>query len=118
MSLTEQIYAQALSLAGEGLDTEQKNLLHALCAAEDAAMEAGGNEKWNSPEGRRARILAGGLYAMADFMETDEARSVQRFTAGTVTVQRAEGTGGAGLRQQADRILTPFRGDRFAFRGV
>ena len=117
MSLTEQIYAQALGLAGE-TDERQRRLLHILCAGAEAALAAGLRQE-DSAQCRETLVTAGSLYALAAYLETDEGHTAQRFTAGDVTVERGSGAEGAkALREQAERMLLPYRAGKFAFRRV
>ena len=117
MNLTEQIYAQVLTLAGE-TDGQQRSLLHVLSAGAASALASGLRQE-PAEQSREILVTAGSLYALAAFLETDESRTVERFTAGDVTVRRQAGAGGARvLREQADRMMAPWRADRFAFRRV
>ena len=116
MTLEDQIYAQALMMAGS-LDREQDALLRVLCKASKNTLE-GRLRSGITPEDCRADfIAAGSLYALAALSEAD--KTPERFTAGELTVQRAGGGTAAGcLRRQAELMMAPYVRDGFAFLGV
>lgn len=116
MSLTEQIYAQALLMAGK-LSREQDELLRMLCRVAKTNLE-GRLRSGLTPEDLRADfIAAGSLLALAALSESDD--SPERFTAGELTVQRSEPSAAAKcLRGQAELLMMPYVRDSFAFLGV
>ena len=117
MMLTEEICARALTLAGD-CETTQRQQLRILSAGAAAALTAGFRQE-DSDTYREAAATAGSLYVMADFLEMTRTESVSRFTAGDVTVQNENApVAPDALRQRADRIMEPYRADRFSFRGV
>ena len=118
MILTERIYAQALTLAGE-LDGRQSALLRVLCQAAKASL-AGRLRSGLTPEDCMADfVTAAGLMALAALSETGDTGEVERFTAGDVTIQRKSGCAAANcLRNQAWVMMAPYLKDRFAFQGV
>ena len=116
MTLTDQIYAQALMLSGE-LSPQEDVLLRALCRASKATLAArlrGGI----TPEDCRADfITAGSLLALAAMAESDG--SPERFTAGDLTVQRGRTDSASKcLRRQAELLMMPYVRDCFTFLGV
>ena len=116
MSLTDQIYAQALVMVGR-LAPEQDALLRVLCRVAKNTL-AGRLRSGITPEDCRADfIAAGSLYALAALSESDG--SPQRFTAGELTIQKGSPNAAARcLRGQAELILMPYVRDCFAFLGV
>ena len=116
MTVTDQIYAQALVMVGQ-LSEEQDALLRVLCRAARSTL-AGRLRSGITPEDCRADfIAAGSLYALAALSESDG--SPQRFTAGELTVQRSSDNAAARcLRGQAELILMPYVRDCFTFLGV
>ena len=116
MSLTEQIYAQALLMAGK-LSQEQDELLRMLCRVAKTNLE-GRLRSGLTPEDLRADfIAAGSLLALAALSESDD--SPERFTAGELTVQRGSPSAAAEcLRGQAELLMMPYVRDSFAFLGV
>ena len=116
MSLTEQIYAQALVMAGK-LSQEQDALLRMLCRVARTSLE-GRLRSGLTPEDLRADfVAAGSLLALAALSESDSCP--ERFTAGELTVQRGSSSAAARcLRSQAELILVPYVRDSFTFLGV
>ena len=116
MTITDQIYAQALVMVGQ-LPPEQDALLQVLCRAAKSTL-AGRLRSGIAPEDCQADfIAAGSLYAVAALSESDG--SPERFTAGELTVQKGSRCAAARcLRSQAELILMPYVRDCFAFLGV
>ena len=116
MTITDQIYAQALVMVGQ-LSEEQDALLRVLCRAAKSTL-AGRLRSGITPEDCRADfIAAGSLFALAALSESDG--SPERFTAGELTVQRSSDNAAARcLRGQAELILMPYVRDCFTFLGV
>ena len=116
MTITDQIYAQALVMVGQ-LSAEQDALLRVLCRVAKNTL-AGRLRSGIAPEDCRADfIAAGSLFALAALSEGDG--SPERFTAGELTVQRGSGSAAARcLRNQAELLMMPYVRDCFAFLGV
>ena len=116
MTLEEQIYAQALLMAGR-LSQEQDALLRMLCRVAKNNLE-GRLRSGLTPEDLRADfVAAGSLVALAALSESDS--GPERFTAGELTVQRGSSSAAAKcLRGQAELLLMPYVRDSFAFLGV
>ena len=116
MTLEEQIYAQALLMAGR-LSEEQDALLRMLCRVAKNNLE-GRLRSGLTPEDLRADfVAAGSLVALAALSESDS--GPERFTAGELTVQRGSSSAAAKcLRGQAELLLMPYVRDSFAFLGV
>ena len=116
MSLTEQIYAQALLMAGK-LSQEQDELLRMLCRVAKTNLEGRLRSGLTAEDLRADFIAAGSLLALAALSESDG--SPERFTAGELTVQRGEPSAAAKcLRGQAELLMMPYVRDSFAFLGV
>ena len=116
MTITDQIYAQALVMVGR-LSPEQDALLQVLCRVAKNTL-AGRLRSGITPEDCRADfIAAGSLYALAALSESDG--SPERFPAGDLTVQRGTSSAAARcLRGQAELLMMPYVRDCFAFLGV
>lgn len=116
MTLADQIYAQALLMAGS-LSQSQDALLRILCRVAKNNLE-GRLRSGLTPEDCRADfIAAGSLCALAALSEADD--SPERFTAGELTVQKGDICAAARcLRRQAELIMAPYVRDCFAFLGV
>lgn len=118
MNLTEEIYNRASALLGE-LDPKQRMLLHTLSTAANASVTAEVRQDPDVLPCREVLGIAGSLYAAAAYLELDETKNVEQFTVGDVTLHRTNTASGATmLRQQADRMLEPYRSDHFSFRRV
>ncbi len=117
MTLTVQIFDQALAMSGN-ISVQQRQLLHALSTAAESALTVGIRQE-QSEAFRETMVTAGALYALAAFLEADEEHALQSFSAGDLTIHCRNGSEGADtLREQARRMLDPYRIDRFAFRRV
>lgn len=116
MTLTDQIYAQALMLSGD-LTPQQDALLQVLCRASKATLAARLRSGVTPEDCRADFVTAGSLLALAALSEGDG--SPERFTAGDLTVQRGSADSAAKcLRRQAELLLMPYVRDCFAFLGV
>lgn len=118
MTLTEQVYAQALLLAGD-LEPRQEELLKLLCGSVVSSLTARLREGLRAEDCLADFVASASLYALAAMSgQTDMAR-LERITAGDVTLHRS-GTDAAAncLRYQAELMITPYLKDRFSFRGV
>ena len=118
MTLTEQIYAQALLLAGE-LEEKQTQLLKVLCQGAHNAL-AGRLREGLAPEDCKADfVAAASLFALAALNEAGQAGTLEEFRAGDLTVKRSGmDTSSRCLQRQAELIIQPFLKDGFVFLGV
>lgn len=118
MTLTEQVYAQALLLSG-GLEEQQDAMLQLLCrgAANSLALRL---REGLAPEDCMADfVAAASLYALAALSGSDEMDKLEQITVGDLTMKRTGADAAANcLRYQADLIIAPYLKDRFSFRGV
>ena len=118
MSLSQQVYAQAVILAGD-LTDRQRRVLEALCTAGTAALTARLRDGLTAADCRADFIAAASLMALAALDGMDEDRQVEQITAGDLTIRK---TGRAAavncLRTQAELMMAPYLKDRFSFRGV
>ena len=116
MSLEEQIYAQALVMAGT-LSAEQDNLLRVLCRAAKATLAGRLRENLTPEDFSSDFVTAASLYALAALSESDT--GPEQFTAGDLTVRKGDrNTAARCLRGQAELLLVPYVRDAFAFLGV
>ena len=118
MTLTEQVYANAVLLSGVDAD-EQALLLEVLCqsAVSDLTQQLADGV---TPDTCKADfIAAASLYALAALQEADPMVRVQEVKIGDVTLkQSGTTTASASLRRQAEVMMSPFTKDRFSFRSV
>ncbi len=118
MTLAEQVYAQAVLMAGS-LEAKEDTLLQVLsksaCAALTARLRSG-----ITPEDCKADfIAAASLFALAAMTEVMDGAGVESFTAGDLTVRRSGGGAAAScLRYQANLMIMPYTADDFSFMGV
>ena len=118
MILTNQIYAQAMMLAGQ-MDSRQEAMLRTLCAAAASALAARLRDGIKPEDCKADFIAAASLYALAALSETGEEAQVGSFTAGDVTIQRDSSSAAANcLRAQARLMICPYLKDGFSFVGV
>lgn len=117
--MTEQVYAQALVMAGE-LDARQSNLLRVLCGACTSSLAARLKTGLNIEDCKKEFITAASMYALAALGDSED--GLLEFKAGDLTVKQkdSEGSGSIAkrLQQQADLLIGPFLMDRFLFAGV
>lgn len=118
MNLSEQIFAQAMLLAGS-IDNRQEALLRLLCGGAASGLTARLRDGITPQDCKADFIAAASLYALAALSETDEMAQVESFTAGDVTVRKGNSSAASQcLRYQADLIISPYTKDSFSFRGV
>ena len=118
MMLQQQVFAQAVLLAGE-LGDQETDLLQALCAAAAATL-ASRLKKGITPEDCKADfIAAASLFALSALESAAAGGSVEEFRAGDLTVKRSGASAASNcLRNQAELVILPYLEDRFAFLGV
>jgi len=120
MMLSQQVFAQALLLAGE-LDEKQSQLLQVLCSAAASSLAARLREGITPEDCKADFIAAASLYALAALGDADEQIRVEEFKAGDLTVrQGGEHRDAASrcLQRQAEMMILPYLKDRFSFLGV
>ena len=120
MSLSEQVYAQALLLAGQ-LDERQSQLLQLLCTAATSSLESRLRDGITAEDCKADFIAAASLYALASLNGVEETVQVEEFQAGDLTVRQSkEGRDAASNcpQRQADMMILPYLKDRFSFLGV
>ena len=118
MSLKQQVYTQAILLAGE-LTEHQMAVLEALCTAGTAALTAKLREGLTPADCRADFVAAASLMALAALDELDEDRNVEQITAGDLIIRKGSRAAAANcLRTQAELMMAPYMRDGFLFRGV
>ena len=120
MTVSEQVYAQALLLAGE-LDERQNRLLHLLCKGAAASLETRLRDGITAEDCKADFVAAASLYALASLGSVEETVNVEEFKAGDLTVrQSSQGRDAASncLRRQAEMLILPYLKDRFSILGV
>ena len=118
MTLTDQVFAQALLLSG-GLDARQEALLKLLCRGATNSLENRLREGLTPEDCKADFVAAASLYALAalsGFKETDQ---LEQITVGDLTMKRYDPNAAANcLRYQAELMIGPYLKDRFSFKGV
>ena len=120
MTVSEQVYAQALLLAGD-LDARQSQLLQVLCTAAAASLESRLRDGITPEDCKADFIAAASLYALASLNGGEETVQVEEFRAGDLTVRQSKSGRDAAsncLQRQADMMILPYLKDRFSFLGV
>lgn len=118
MTLTEQVYAQAILLA-RSLTDGQSRILYLLSQAAVNSLTMKLRDGLTPEDCKADFVAAASLYALASLSEVDDESRVESFTAGDLTIRR-DGADAASscLRYQAQLLITPYLKDRFAFLGV
>ena len=118
MTLAEQVFAQALTLAGE-LDERQSGLLRVLSGSVCAGLKARLRKGLTAEDCLADFVSAASLMALAALSEAGEPETVESFTAGEVSVRKSRSSAAANcLRYQAQVMMMPYVRDPFAFMGV
>ena len=106
MSLSEQVYAQALLLAGN-LDERQSQLLQVLCTAATTSLEARLRDGIMPEDCKADFVAAASLYALASLGDIEETVNVEEFQAGDLTIRQSKSGRDAAsncLQRQADMM--------------
>lgn len=119
MTLKDQVFAQAVLLAGD-LDARQTELLNALCTASTASLTARLKEGLSPEDCRAEFVAAASLFALSALNEADSTAQVEEFKAGDLTVKQGSRKDAASrcLQDQAEQMMRPFLKDTFSFLGV
>ena len=113
MTLTEQVYAQAVLMSGVDA-AQQEVLLEVLCQSAVAGLIRQLRDGI-TPEDCKADSL----YALAALSEADELMRVEQIQIGDMTIRRGGNTAASAcLRYQAELMMAPYLKDRFCFRSV
>ena len=120
MMLRDQVYAQALLLAGD-LEQRQSQLLQVLCNAATSSLASRLREGITPEDCKADFIAAASLYAISALRDAEETVSVEEFRAGDLTVRKGGAVRDAAsqcLQRQAEMMILPYLKDRFSFMGV
>ena len=118
MTLTEQVYAQAVLLAGD-LENREDQLLRVLCAGAVSSLTARLREGIRPEDCRADFVAAASLFALSALSMADEESAVEMFQAGDLSVRRRSRDAASNcLRNQAELMIAPYLKDRFSFMGV
>lgn len=118
MTLSEQIYAQALVLTQDSQHADLP-LLEVLCRCAENSLRQNLREGLTPEDCKADFIAAASLYALAALSEMDEISQLQEIKAGDLTMRRGSTDSAACcLRYQAEIMIKPYLKDRFSFAGV
>ena len=118
MMLQQQVFAQAMLLAGD-MEGKQADLLNMLCTAATASLGARLREGLTPEDCKVEFIAAASLLALAGLNETYATGKTEEFKAGDLTVKRSSKDPAYNcLYRQAEMLIQPYLQDTFAFRGV
>lgn len=118
MSLTEQIFAQALVLIQDSTEVNQ-SLLEVFCRGAENALRQKLREELSPDDCKADFVAAASLLALAALSETDEEAQLEQIVVTDLTLRRRSTDSAACcLRYQAEVIMAPYMKDSFAFLGV
>ena len=118
MTLSEQIYAQALVLIQDSEDAKLP-MLEVLCRCAEASLRQNLRDGMTPEDCKADFIAAASLYALAAMSEMDDLTQMQEIKAGDLTLRRGSTDSAACcLRYQAEIMMKPYMKDRFSFVGV
>lgn len=118
MMLEEQVYAQALLLAGE-MEPQQESMLQFLCRSAVASLSRQMRSGLTAEDCKADFIAAASLYALAALSDIRGEDQLREFSAGDITIRRNSSDAAARcLRNQAELMIAPYLKDRFSFLGV
>ncbi len=119
MTLKEQVYAQAMLLAGQ-LENEQTEMLSVLCTVSTASLTARLKDGLQPEDCKADFIAAASLFALAALNGVKDINALAQISAGDLTIKRGESSDAASnvLRNQAELMIAPYLKDNFSFVGV
>ena len=118
MTLTEQIYAQAMVLTQDSQD-EKLAMLEILCRSAENSLRRNLRDGMTPEDCKADFVAAASLYALAAMSEMDELCQLDQIKAGDLTLRRGSTDSAACcLRYQAEVMMKPYMKDRFSFMGV
>ena len=119
MTVAEQVFTQAVLLAGE-LDGQQTDLLRALSTASASSLSSRLREGVTPEDCRGDFVTAASLLALACLSGADSEDGLEEFKAGDLTVKKAGNFNGAArcLQRQGEMLIKPYVKDCFSFLGV
>ena len=118
MTLTEQVYTQAILVSGVDA-AGQELLLEVLCQSAVSGLTKQLREGIGPEDCKADFVAAASLYALAALAEADPLMRVEQIQIGDVTLRRGGSTAASAcLRHQAEIMMAPFLKDNFCFRSV
>lgn len=118
MSLSEQIYAQALVLTQDSTDMNLP-MLEVLSRSAENSLRQKLREGLTPEDCKADFIAAASLLALAALSEMDDVSQMTQIQTGDLTLRRGSTDSAACcLRYQAEVMMAPYLQDKFAFMGV
>ncbi len=119
MTLKEQVYAQAMLLAGQ-LENEQADMLNVLCTVSTASLAARLKDGLQPEDCKADFIASASLFALAALNGVKDPSALEQISAGDLTIKRGNTSDAASnvLRNQAELMIAPYLKDSFSFVGV
>lgn len=118
MTLTEQIYTQALLLSRD-VEDENLALLKTLCRSAEISLRAKMRTELNWQDCKADFIAAASMYALAALSELKNTHEPEQVKLGDLTVRRSgKDAAICCLRYQAELMISPYLQDSFTFKGV
>ena len=120
MMLAEQVYAHAVTLAGE-VTEQQSKVLEVLCSTCAVSLTARLRDGLTPQDCETDFITAASLMALAALAGVSGEVPVEQITAGDFTIRKGSMNYDAAagvLRAQAQALMAPYLKDRFTFLGV
>ena len=120
MMLNEQVFANALLLAGE-VTEQQSRILEVLCNASTSSLKTRLRDGLTPDDCKADFIASASLMALAALAGVSGDVPVEQITAGDFTIRKGTISYDAAsncLRNQAELMMAPYLKDNFTFRGV
>lgn len=116
MSATQDILALACELTQA--QAQDRTVLRRLCAAAEASLRRRMRRDVNIADCYDSFVSAAAMLAAADFSAVSAGIGVKSFTAGPVSVSKADESAVRSLRDNAAILMAPYCQDAFCFMGV
>lgn len=120
MMLNEQVFANALLLAGE-VTEQQSRILEVLCNASTSSLKMRLRDGLTPDDCKADFIASASLMALAALAGVSGDVPVEQITAGDFTIRKGTISYDAAsncLRNQAELMMASYLKDNFSFRGV
>lgn len=120
MMLNEQVFANALLLAGE-VTEQQSRILEVLCNTSTSSLKMRLRDGLTPDDCKADFIASASLMALAALAGVSGDVPVEQITAGDFTIRKGTISYDAAsncLRNQAELMMAPYLKDNFSFRGI
>lgn len=118
MTLTEQIFTQALLLSRD-VEEENQELLKVLCRAAEVSLRQKLRSGMTPEDCKADFVAAASMYALAGMSEVGALEDMEQISVGDLTVRKSgKDAAVCCLRYQAELLMMPYIQDKFVFVGV